>query len=43
MGFQFRKHAYKEKFKENTHKCKYILDGKLSRLAGTKFNFHLYS
>ena len=41
MGFQFRKMTCcKGKFKENACKSKQIPGGKLSRLAGTKFNFH---
>ena len=43
MGFQFRKLTcvYKEKFKEIAYKSKQMPGGKLSRLAGTKFNFHV--
>ena len=39
----FMKHACKEKSKENVYKSKPLSDGKLSRLAGTKFNFPMES
>ena len=41
-GFNFVNwHDYKEEFKEIAYKSKQMTDGKLSRLAGTKFNFHM--
>ena len=41
MVFHFvNLHGYKEKFKEIAYKSKQMSGGKLSRLAGTKFNFN---
>ena len=42
MNLQFSKrHASKEKSKENACKYNQIPGGKLSRVAKTKFNFHM--
>ena len=42
MNLQFcKRHAYKEKSKENAYKSNQITGGKLSRFAKTKFNFRM--
>ena len=42
MGFQFRKMTcLQKKFREIACKSKQMPNGKLSRFARTKFNFHM--
>ena len=41
MGFQFRKPTWLQRKIQRKYKSKKMPGGKLSRLAGMKFNFHM--